>query len=178
MEEWKDIKGYEGLYQVSNKGNVRSLMFTNNIVSKKRTKILKLNYSKRTKRLYIDLKSNKKRVHKTVHRLVAEAFIPNPYNYPVVNHKDGIPTNNNVNNLEWCSYSYNSKHAYNMGLASKFILMNNNAKKKIIREDGKEYNCASECAKDLGVSISAIRHVLSGRNKTCCGYKIQFVERL
>ena len=174
QEIWKDIKGYEGLYQVSNKGRVRSLMFINNIVVKKKIKILNLNYGKRTNRYYADLYKNTIRKHIAVHRLVAEAFIPNPNNYPVINHIDGNSCNNEVNNLEWCSYSHNSKHAYDMGLTPKLVEMNNKAKKKIVRNDGKKYSCAYECANDLGVNVCSVRDVLKGRTKTCCGYSLQY----
>jgi len=175
-EEWRDIKGYEGLYQVSNVGNVRSLRFINNAVNKEQVKIRKKNYSKIHNRYYIDLVKDGVRKHITIHRLVAEAFIPNPNNYPVINHIDGNPCNNNVSNLEWCTYSHNSKHAYDMGLVPKLIEMNNNAKKRIVRDDGKMYSCAYECAKDMNVSVCSIRDVLKGRIKKCKGYTFRYEE--
>lgn len=98
MEEiWKDIEGYEGLYQVSNIGRVRSLR--NNIILK--SKIERSGYER------VILSVNN--IHKDyyIHRLVANAFIPNPNNYPIVNHKDENITNNRVDNLEWCTQEYN-----------------------------------------------------------------------
>ena len=86
-----------GLYQVSNYGNVKSL---------KRNIILKFNINN-TGRPYINLNKNAKSKSKMIHRLVAEAFIPNPNNLPEINHKDENPLNNNVNNLEWCTRKYN-----------------------------------------------------------------------
>lgn len=95
-EEWRDIKGYEGLYQVSNKGNVRHIKFN---------RLLKP--SKSGKYITAILSKNGKQIGKSVHRLVAETFIPNPNNYPCVNHKDENPHNNSIENLEWCTHSYN-----------------------------------------------------------------------
>lgn len=114
-EEWRDIQGYEGLYQVSNLGNVKKLNFTYIDTwgtGRKRTILehfVKANIGKMGYYM-IDLrfKNNRKRCY--VHRLVAQAFIPNPNNYPCVNHKDENPLNNNVNNLEWCTYAYNNSY--------------------------------------------------------------------
>jgi len=100
QEIWKDIEGYEGLYQVSNLGNVKSIK--NNII-KKPSKLPK-GY------LQICLNKNGKLKYISIHRLVAQAFIPNPNNLPCVNHKDCNPQNNNINNLEWCTYKENNSY--------------------------------------------------------------------
>ena len=97
-EIWKDIDGYENLYQVSNYGNIKS-----------KNNILKPLISKRGY-LYINLYKDKKGKHFYIHRLVAQAFIPNPKNYPCINHKNEIKTDNMVNNLEWCTIAYNNKY--------------------------------------------------------------------
>ena len=100
MEEiWKDIKDYEGLYQVSNFGKVKSIKFG-------KERILKPVTDRHGYLLVSLWKNNKQKTYK-VHRLVAEAFIPNLYNLPQVNHKDENPLNNNVNNLAWCNSKYN-----------------------------------------------------------------------
>ena len=107
MEEiWKDIKEYEGYYQVSNWGRIKSLP-RNSTVKYARNLKLRAN---RHGYLYVVLCKNGKVKTYYVHRLVAEAFIPNTDNLPCVNHKDENPLNNNVDNLEWCSYSYNSNY--------------------------------------------------------------------
>lgn len=105
-EIWKDIEGYEGLYQVSNFGKIKSLGNKN---CHKNELILKLGI--RNTYYVINLTKNNNRKSFQVHRLVANAFIPNPYNYPIVNHKDENPLNNNVDNLEWCTQKHNVIHS-------------------------------------------------------------------
>lgn len=97
-EIWKDIPGYEGLYQVNQWGDIFSF-YTN--------KKIKYSLSKDGYKQY-NLSKNKKKQIMTAHRAVALAFIPNPNNYPVVNHKDENPLNCYVDNLEWCTYQYNA----------------------------------------------------------------------
>lgn len=99
-EIWKDIEGYENRYQVSNYGNVKSLKTNKNL------------YCSKTKKGYlrVDLRKDKKRAMSYVHRLVAEAFIPNSENKPCINHKDCDVTNNKVDNLEWCTYKENNEY--------------------------------------------------------------------
>lgn len=105
-EIWKDIIGYEGLYQVSSLGRVRSLDKYDSMNRFYEGRILKL-FADRLGYLSVVLYSNSKRKHYLVHRLVAEAFIHNPDNLPQVNHKDENPSNDNVENLEWCDGKYN-----------------------------------------------------------------------
>lgn len=110
-EIWKDIEGYEGLYQVSNLGNVRSVSLRGKGIGKgcsRQGKLLKpalsAGYS------FVTLFRDGKGTKCLIHRLVAKAFIPNPNNLPCVNHKSEIRTENFVENLEWCTYKYNNNY--------------------------------------------------------------------
>ena len=109
LEQWKDIKGYEGLYQVSNYGRVKRKYNNGKI------RILK---PISTNNGYLRVSLSKNSVNNTyfVHRLVAQAFILNPENKPEVNHIDGDKTNNKIENLEWCTRSENIQHAFYTGL--------------------------------------------------------------
>ena len=105
-EIWKPIEGYEGLYEVSNTGRVRSLDKYDSMNRFLRGRILRL-FTDGLGYLRAQLYSNSKRKSFLVHRLVAQAFIPNPDNLPQVNHRDENPSNDNVDNLEWCDGKYN-----------------------------------------------------------------------
>lgn len=120
IEEWKDIEGYEGIYKISNLGRVKSLSRINP-QNKYQKEIIMKNRLNSNGYLTIKLMKNGKAKIKTLHRLVASAFIPNEYNLPCVNHIDEDRTNNNVENLEWCSYEYND----NYGNRNKKIAINN-----------------------------------------------------
>ena len=118
VEIWKDIKGFENMYAVSNLGRVKSKarkVWNHNNYWIRPERILKAQVSDRGY-LRIRLGHNKTKCTRRIHRLVAEAFIPNPNNLPEVNHIDGDKLNNKVNNLEWISKSNNLKHAVQLGL--------------------------------------------------------------
>lgn len=113
-EVWKDIKGYERVYQVSNFGMVKSLerkefMARNNCYRVRKEKVLKPDIDKQGYEK-VCLYKNGKSKNIFVHRLVAIAFVKNPNKHPIINHIDEVPLNNHVSNLEWCTHSYNSTY--------------------------------------------------------------------
>lgn len=117
-EVWKDVKGYEGLYQVSNLGRVKSLARILNDGRKWKEKVLKLGKDK-DGYLQVHLYKNGKPKMFKIYRLVAEAFIPNPDSLPCVNHKDEDKTNNTVENLEWCTHEYNVNYGVSLKKRAK-----------------------------------------------------------
>lgn len=147
-EEWRPVKGYEGLYEVSNMGRVKSLHYGKRRILKQ--SVLPNGYMK------VVLNKDGTANMKTVHRLVATAFIRNPNNYGVVNHKDGNKKNNTVDNLEWCTRSYNTKHAYHNRLMSA-----DSCKKSIIlyKKYG-EYESITEASEALGVAFGSLSRAI------------------
>jgi hypothetical protein len=114
-EIWKNINGYENLYQVSNLGNIKSFKKCSKLRSKSEI-MLKTNTIHPSGYFFVTLIKDKIRKSFSIHRLVANAFIDNINNYPQINHIDGIKSNNCDSNLEWCDNMYNAHHAIKMGL--------------------------------------------------------------
>lgn len=119
-EIWKDCKGYEGLYQISNQGRLWSI---------RRQTIMTQHIKKDGYYEVVLTAKNGKKKYERIHRLVALAFLDNPNCYPVVNHKDGNKTNNCADNLEWCSIAQNTKHAYDNDLGGFKDLLKRNCEK-------------------------------------------------
>lgn len=156
MEIWRDIKGYEGLYQISNLGRVRSL----NYKRTGRTQIMKLGTYPNGYKM-VDLKKNHKRKAYLVHRLVAQAFIPNLNNYPEVNHRDENKANNTVENLEWCTHIYNQMY----GTKRKRQGVSR-GKKVLCVTTGIEYYSAYEAMRKTGVHHANISKCCNGQYKS------------
>ena len=165
IEKWIPVKGFEGHYVISKSGLVKRLRFdrkTNNGFQPVPEKTLKP-YQSKNGYLVVDLRVGNKRKMSYIHRLLATHFIPNPSNYPVVNHKDGIKTNNSLLNLEWCSYSVNNQHAIDTGLNKGYSVLTENE----VREIKKllEINeSPTKLAKKYNVSRGAIIGIKSGKN--------------
>ena len=164
MEEWRDIKGYEGLYQISNKGRVKTL--GNNKTRKE--KIL----SPRKRNGYFSVrlcKKGEKPKEFNIHRLVAQAFLLNPYNLPVVNHKDENKLNNNVENLEWCTQAYNVNYSYNNCKPRKIICV----------ETQQIFDSSEDIIRKMFSgegNSSVIRDHLRGRTKSAYKYHFKYID--
>lgn len=152
--EFEPLKGFEHEYSISKDGRILSLL-TDQLV---RQTLNTNGYLK------VALHKDGKLYHKQVHILVAQQFIPNPENLPVVNHKDGNKQNPNVSNLEWCTYSENTIHAHKTGLQTK------TSDKVVVRGDGSVYKSLTEAATKNGITKSAISKVIHGNRKTAGGW--------
>lgn len=160
-EIWKDVIGFEGLYQISSLGNVKSLQ--KNIIlkpalTKKKYYVVKLCF-----------KNNSKSI--VVHRLVASAFITNPFNKPSVNHINGIKIDNVVENLEWCTNKENTIHAYKIGL--KKPCYKSVAQISLKGEIIKIYNSIKEAGRSLNIDASSITKVCLNKQQTAMGFKFK-----
>lgn len=173
QEIWKDIEGYEGLYQVSNFGRVKSL----NKYHHKREQILKPNL-KSDGYYETSLSKNSKPKWVRTHRLVAQAFIPNPENKPQINHKDGNKLNNCIENLEWVTNKENIDHAIAMGLEKLNGHENPNAKPVDQYDlDGnfiRHWKCIKYASEELKIHQSKISMVCNNHSKTAGGYIWKF----
>jgi hypothetical protein len=190
-EVWRDVVGYEGLYQVSNLGRVKSLdrTFTDaeGKTCTRRGKVLKQSL-KRDGYLHVTLYGENARKTCSVHRLVAMAFFDVDANRHYVDHIDGDKTNNNANNLRWCTPSENTNYAIERGTIrlDKFAEAAKKATERrgrkwcmtrIMREDGVIYESIAEAAKDLGVKRAAIHNALKGVTKTCKGHTLRVIGK-
>lgn len=175
---WESVKGYEGFYEVSNTGIVRGLQRT--IIVKPgvhriaKAKILTFKFDKNGY-ARVQLSKSGKRQNIGVHRLVLEAFIQNPNNKPIPNHLNGIKYDNRLSNLEWSTYSENRLHSYRvLGVKIHF-------KKKIKQYSLsgifiKNWDSATDAARDLKMSRECIRDNLIGKQKKAQGFIWKYVS--
>ena len=183
MEEiWKPINGYEDIYEVSSLSNVRSLdriikvkfeRSVNYTDQKLKGRMLKQNHTTYGY-AYVALAKNGKSKTTLVHRLVANAFIDNPENLPCVNHKDENQRNNNVSNLEWCSYEYNNTY-------KDIHLRRKKTNRKIIQYDLdmneiKRWESITDAANYYGIENSNISACCVGKRNHCAGFKWRYYE--
>lgn len=173
--KWAEVKGTGGLYFVSDEGDV----FSSQSNRKLKPHIQAGGY------LRIELNYDGIKRKELIHRLVAEAFIPNPNNYPIVNHKDENPANNRVDNLEWCTYEYNS----NYGTCQERIREHRpqiegytHVQSKVVRQFDlkgnfiKEYGSCGMAAKETGLDVRSISKCASGRLKQYAGYGWSYTD--
>ena len=176
-EIWKNIHGYEGYYMISNLGRVKSLericyynVHKTNIRNSrlKKERILKTTIDAFGYKS-VNVSVNSKNKILKIAKLIAKAFIPNPENHPIINHINGVKSDNRIENLEWCTYKHNVNHAIETGLLV-FKLGSDNANSKFshndilkIKQDFKENPniIVKDYARDLGVSRVTIWRILS-----------------
>ncbi|WP_099045145.1 NUMOD4 domain-containing protein [Leuconostoc citreum] len=179
-EQWKDIEEYEGLYQVSNYGEVRSLdrQQTHIINGKERTMNLKGKVLSKINTAdgyhYVALSKEGNLVPHRISRLVAQAFIPNPDNLPQVNHMDEDRKNNHVGNLEWCTAKYNN----NYGNRKAKIINSLSVMLKVTFKDGsyEVYSSRAEASEKLGISKGSISRWANGHTKCRRGMKFEYLR--
>lgn len=174
---FKDIPNYQGKYQISNKGEVLSLDYNG---SKNNPKLL---VPKKNNKgyLWVELLKDGKKRQFLIHRLVAQAFIPNPNNYPIVNHKDENPLNNTVTNLEWCTYKYNNSYSANLHPERpigrkpkhiKMLLKIDLSTGEIVEKCGK----LSSYCKEHNLNSWSIIQCCKGKRNKAYGYYWQFSD--
>lgn len=180
MEEWADIKGFEGMYQVSTEGRVRSVDRVTEMVRygisyemRHKGRVLKTSVNKCGYER-VQLTKDSRPYNFTIHRLVATAFIPNKENLPEINHIDGNKRNNNVDNLEWCTKSHNIQHAFKNGLIDKNNMTFN--RKLVMRSDGVIFNSLTDAALASGAHVGNVSACCHGRLMHTGGYGFEFLQ--
>ena len=185
MEEWRDIKGYEGYYQISNIGKVKSLArrVSNGYGIVEKKAMLLMPNELANGYYQVTLYKDKTRKSFQVHRLVADAFVSNEDNYPQVNHKNGNKQDNRAENLEWCDNSMNQLHAWKTGLQKPHYCGGGAPKKRVALLDAngkveREFDSIRAASIYVGCTTpSNLSHYLNGkgRAKSIMGRKFKFV---
>lgn len=160
LEKFVPIKGYEGLYEINMIGQVKiigRIIVRGVRVCSCKDRIMKIN-NNRNGYPFVALRKNGVQKCYSIHRLVALHFIPNKNNYPVINHINGIRTDNRIENLEWCTQSKNVKHAYDIGVAIGPCKIRVRCTKT-----GKKWDSIADCSKETGISRSWISKCISGK---------------
>lgn len=172
-EVWKDIEGYEGLYHVSNLGRVKSLKFN-------KIRVLKP-FKGGTGYLKVQLYRNNIQTNYAVHRLVAQAFIPNPEKKPEVNHINEIKADNRVENLEWMTFKENCNYGTRNQRVSKSN-KNNPKRSNLVNQYDLEWNLiasyesASEATRQTGIARSSISDVCLSKRRTAGGFRWRYLK--
>lgn len=177
QEIWKPIKDFENLYEISNFGRIKSLKKEWKVFNYKSNNYTNIGFNERIMKpsiskcgyYQVNLCKKGKNYGKLIHRLVAETFLKNLNNYPCVNHIDGNKLNNNINNLEWCTYKENSKHSWENGLQKSYLKgkygKEHNLAKAVnqYNKNGvliKKWDCISDASRELKID--------NGRITKCC----------
>lgn len=175
-EIWKNIKDFEGYYQVSNKGRIRSVERVEELgeaaimKSRLRREKIMTPADKGNGYLFVRLCNNGSQKNYYVHRLVAEAFLPNPLNHPQINHKDENRKNNNVDNLEWCTCEYNLNYGTHNAKISRKV-----AQLTMEGDLVAMFNSTREAEKITGVNSGSISRCCNGKYEHSHGYKWKFL---
>ena len=186
-EIWKDIKGYEGLYQASNLGRIKSLKHIRKNGTKKsfiqKERILKPAIQKESGYQFVVLCRDNNPKGYRVHRLIAETFLSNPNKYRCVNHKDENKANNNLNNLEWCTHKYNNNYGTKKERLRKAHQKTQGRKINQYDLDGnflKQWNCMMDAERQLKIkrASSGICSCCKNKIKSAHGYKWEYANTL
>ena len=189
-EVWRPVTGYNGRYEVSNLGEVRSLERTkrnNGGAQRIPSHVMRQSQNHKGYKI-VHLSKDGANTWVMVHRIVALAFIPNPEGKPQVNHIDGDKNNNAANNLEWVTNAENMRHAVENGLNNPWPMLraahskesrektSRSLQRAVIRSDGKVYESVNDAARDNDVTHGAVSMNIHGKTKKCNGFTFSFVD--
>lgn len=169
---WKEIPDTDGKYLISTDGEVMAISRRVKFGNVFRWTKTNIRTARKKENGYLELEILGK--HHYIHRLVAEAFIPNPDNLPCINHKDENKENNSVENLEWCDYSYNAnygtrtKRAKEKQFGDRFVVIN--------LDTGEVYKTPKDASRATGIHNDSISRVCKGKTKTAGGYRWRYLN--